>query len=99
MDSKMDIIGRRVMPSPDGWLKDLTQPGDYGRITKPVGSPRMMWWQVIAPDGTQGTLNPSVHSVTEHEDGTITVSPSIDFSQRKPGLWHGWLERGRWRSV
>lgn len=46
-----------------------------------------------------GSLNPELHSVTEHEDGTITVSPSIDLSQRDPTFWHGWLERGVFRSV
>lgn len=37
----------------------------------------------------------SDHTVTEHEDGTITVSPSI----LMPGFWHGYLERGVWREV
>lgn len=36
------------------------------------------------------------HTVTEHEDGTITVSPSIFDA---PDGWHGFLERGVWRSV
>ncbi len=42
------------------------------------------------------------HTVTEHEDGTITVSPSIlcsageECSRRMEAeaLYHGWLERG-----
>lgn len=36
------------------------------------------------------------HSVTHHEDGTITVSPSILCSSGKHE-YHGYLERGVWR--
>jgi hypothetical protein len=39
--------------------------------------------------------------VVEHEDGTITVSPSILVSTSRDGkpleVWHGFLERGVWR--
>lgn len=43
------------------------------------------------------------HGVTEHEDGTITVAPSIllrqgDGSGGWRETWHGFLERGEWRS-
>ena len=42
----------------------------------------------------------SKHSVTVHEDGTITVSPSILCGPRYDGIvWHGFLERGIWREV
>lgn len=40
------------------------------------------------------------HDVIEHEDGTITVSPSILIIERGPiGVvrWHGYLERGVWK--
>lgn len=40
--------------------------------------------------------NLSGHDVIEHEDGTITVSPSIlvtGFDEQ----WHGYLEKGVWR--
>ena len=36
------------------------------------------------------------HKVIEHEDGTITVSPSILVSNSVTE-WHGFLERGVWR--
>ena len=41
------------------------------------------------------------HTVTEHEDSTITVSPSIVFYTKdgKSVAWHGYLERGIWREV
>ena len=90
--------GRRVMPNADGFVKSATvsDPGSYGRSTALFrGSETSQnWWQVTAPDGSGCTLNPSIHTVTEHEDGTITVHPSIVTS-----TWHGWLERGVWRSA
>jgi hypothetical protein len=39
--------------------------------------------------------------MTEHEDGAITLSPSINLHPT-PGMhdgWHGFLERGVWRQV
>lgn len=36
----------------------------------------------------------------EHEDGTITVSPSILAHEAADAAeWHGYLERGVWREV
>jgi hypothetical protein len=59
-------------------------------------------WIVRTPDGRLGDV--SKHSVTEHEDGTITVSPSILVSGGDPAKhsapsWHGFLEAGVWRSA
>jgi hypothetical protein len=92
------MIGRRVMPDADGCVKSaaVSAPGSYGRSTALFcgRETSQNWWQVTAPDGSGCTLNPSVHAVTEHEDGTITVHPSIVTS-----TWHGWLERGVWRSA
>jgi hypothetical protein len=39
------------------------------------------------------------HEVTEHDDGSITVSPSILIRHYRDGDWHGYLERGVWREV
>jgi len=39
------------------------------------------------------------HEVVEHEDGTITVSPSILIRNRPGKAWHGYLERGIWREI
>ena len=41
------------------------------------------------------------HQVTEHEDGTITVSPSIlvTFPGTDWPQWHGYLEHGVFREV
>ena len=72
------------------------QPGDYWKNSSD-GT-----WFVSAPngggfDGDAGTVGPPTWTVTEHEDGTITVQPSIWFN--KPHGWHGFLERGVWRQV
>jgi len=104
--------GRRVMPLESGWLPPNLAPGEYGRVDIPkvlermaakghAISPTHPWthWECCAPDGSSGRLDPSIHTVVEHEDGTITVHPSIDFSKLRPGAFHGWLERGVWRSV
>jgi hypothetical protein len=90
--------GRRVMPDADGWLPANFEPGDYGRATcnDIKEDSALGWWQCCSPTGDHGSLNPAVHTVTEHEDGTITVSPSLDFSKRKPGAYHGFLVRGVW---
>jgi hypothetical protein len=72
------------------------QPGDYCKVTSddPAATDRTVWY-ICDPNGWVGRL--VNHTVTEHEDGTITVSPSI--LDPRPGGWHGWLERGEWRSV
>ncbi len=67
------------------------EPGDYGR------DPRHNVWVCRAPNGFGGQL--SKHEVVEHEDGTITASPSILIQRPPEGEWHGYLERGVWRSV
>ncbi len=81
----------------DGWLDpaEIDRPARYGRATAPrAQKSRAGGWQVTTPDGHVGSLNPDVHHVEEHEDGTITVTPSLDMSPRHPGGWHGWLRRG-----
>lgn len=83
------MIGRRTEVSPH-----LYEPGDYGR-----------WganWYALAP-GTGDFLanlgdGEKHHKVTEHEDGTITASPSILVGDGKGNSWHGYLERGVWRA-
>jgi hypothetical protein len=67
--------GRRL---PDGfepttdWLEKLgvteLPKGGYGKDTRGT-------WCVITPNGRYGSI--AKHTVIEHEDGTITVSPSI----------------------
>ena len=70
--------------------------GQYGRLEH-KGT-----WFCKTPDGHYGNL--AHHDITEHEDGTITVSPSIEIStsdryRKKIVLFHGYLEHGQWRSA
>jgi hypothetical protein len=93
--------GQRVMPNEDGWLvpSEIDKPARYGRATADKATGSSGWWQVTTPDGHVGSLNPEIHKVDEHDDGTITVTPSLDMSKRHPGGWHGWLRRGVFESV
>lgn len=87
--------GRRL---PDGYHPDA-EPGDYWREPfGPPDAPRRFDWTVCVPTGACGSLRD--HTVTEHDDGTITVSPSINLDFGPVARrWHGWLERGVFRSV
>lgn len=64
-------------------------PGSYGKHADT--------WYCSTPNGLAGNLGK--HTVVEHEDGTITVSPSIlvtsGHDRREPS-WHGYLVRGFW---
>ena len=97
--------GRRVHVSEGGYLR--LKPGDYGRD-------RGGEWRARPPTakypglGDEHPLSGSLagHEVVEHEDGTITVSPSILISYpwgavdtKQEIAWHGYLERGVWRRV
>jgi hypothetical protein len=65
------------------------QPGDYSLVDG--------IWYASTPDGRLANL--AGHTVEVHDSGSITVSPSI--LVRGGGLageWHGYLERGVWRS-
>ncbi len=79
------MIGRRVPDATDHY-----EPGDYGRIGRT--------WYAMAPNGLLANLGK--HDVVEHDDNTLTVSPSIlvrSASERE--RWHGYLERGVWREA
>jgi len=87
------MLGKRVATKEDGFLPNLTEPGSYGRATaKRVQGTFASWWNVVAPDGSVVELNPAIHQVNEHDDGTITVWPSIVTRS-----WHGWLIGGVWK--
>jgi hypothetical protein len=57
---------------------------------------RVLW--IKDPAGHVGRC--VTHDITEHDDGTVTVSPSILATQGEHGHdWHGFLEAGVWREV
>jgi len=82
--------GRRIYPDADGHIPGM-EPGDY--------LPWKGQWLLCLPTGIRGTVNDKIWKITEHEDGTITASPSIlTTSKESPELnWHGYLEKGVWR--
>ena len=85
------MIGRRV----DSWEELFETPGGYmlsERTDRDVET--KLRWYAMTPNGHLGNL--SAHEVEEHEDGTITVSPSIRVSDHTGELYHGFLRRGVW---
>lgn len=91
-------------------LKDGVPPknaGEYSWMAYDNWAYRPEWmfgegeWHIIAPDGKIGAIGritkekPAAHSVTIHEDGQITVTPSLVM----PSGWHGWLNHGVFSSV
>lgn len=89
------IQGKRVYLNELDDLLLLKQ-GEYGF------NPKDGIWYARVPNGHIGNL--ANHQVTEHEDGTITVSPSIlvsgyDEEKGEKTIWHGYLVRGVWQPV
>jgi hypothetical protein len=90
--------GHRVYtPEPD---EDFPHPlplnyqsGDYWF------DPTLGYWLVCSPTGGVGSLEK--HTVIEHDDGTITVNPSILITSnwQPQHNWHGYLEHGVWQEV
>lgn len=113
--------GRRVPDDRFLHLRSADEigPGDYGSmvITSSKTDIAQTDWFVCCPDGSitrlwvnEDDCNGNRHTITEHDDRTITVGGSIlghDIPSAKIGgvgpisseTWHGWLERGIWRSI
>ncbi len=87
--------GRRVYDDADDPGLALA-PGDYGKDSR-----NGLWY--VRPPGENSMMGSLArHDVVEHDDGTITVSPSIliDYPNTDGGwTWHGYLEKGIWREV
>lgn len=82
--------GNRIYKADDLETALAFTPGSYGKVDDK--------WLCCTPNGMAGNL--ASHQVQEHEDGTITVSPSILVTGGKDSpCWHGYLERGIWREV
>lgn len=75
--------GQRVADDHGVWLYE---PGDFGLYKGE--------WHGKSPNGLLAGLKK--HSVVEHDDRSITVSPSILVSTND-ATWHGFLESGVWR--
>ena len=99
------MIGRRISWEQAENLANV-QPGDYWL------DPRHGWYAACpTPRDEDGMISCLAylksHAVVEHEDETITVSPSIECKApdsapegwRRRHYYHGWLERGVWREA
>lgn len=102
-----DVTQGRRLPDDtniDDWLfgadgaSSNREPGDY--IVRGVA----VW--ICMPNGSYGRIpirdeghGGAVWGFTEHEDGSITLTPSISYNAGRPDAWHGFLERGAWREV
>jgi hypothetical protein len=86
-----EMIGKRFYPDEEHTFPNV--PGEYMKGENGR-------WELCMPTGIHGAINDKVWKITEHEDGTITVSPSIDCKSTGANgkyNWHGWLEKGVWR--
>jgi hypothetical protein len=61
--------------------------GDYGQDANGV-------WHARPPGNHTGSL--ADHEVVDHEDETISVTPSILVDVAGIQTWHGQLTRGEW---
>lgn len=87
----MELIGRRLPDAMNGGSGATFKPGEYQKQVNGT-------WLARPPEGHLGDLRN--HSVIEHEDGTITVSPSIlvtGWNGDQKEIWHGHLQRGIWK--
>lgn len=97
-----DVTQGRARPAETDVL-DL-EPGDYC-VKQSRDGQRIAW--VCVPNGHVGRLEG--WTLTEHDDGTVTLSPSILchettlFNENDQRVtipeWHGYLEQGVWREV
>ena len=51
-------------------------------------------WLLRAPNGDWASLSSRTHTITEHDDGSVTFHPSVQFNTG--AHWHGYLTRGEW---
>ena len=73
---------------------EILEMGEYGKHYR-----NGKWYCRPPATGFAMQGNLSNHTIVEHEDGTITVSPSILITGHHGKQWHGYLERGVWRQV
>lgn len=112
-----DVLGRRLPDTPAGRLAADFQPGDYWKVLCADGSAPATpeqhsgkrdysgnltgtVWYLVTPNGLIGGL--SLHTVREHEDGTISIRPgdgssnSVLIEGALGKTWHGYIEHGVW---
>lgn len=107
--------GRRREDVRMGELPEAVEPGDYWRYLTADGSPLTssepgnltggVWGVCVPGDDELGIGLLTKHTVREHDDGTISILPndgssnSVKVDRGDRELFHGYIERGVWRSV
>lgn len=108
------LVGRRIPVPANGKLPyaKIKRPGDYcGPIFGYTGPKTAVYF--LKPNARDDDAPPRArslqhvtippHSVTEEDDGTLTIAPSIGDTVRggagDSDGWHGFLEHGVWRQV
>lgn len=79
------MIGHRLQNK--AWDHGLPKPGAYWKVDDV--------WYGCCPNGL--LCNLKNHNVIEHQDGSITVTPSILVKAGwRHEQWHGYLTKGEW---
>jgi hypothetical protein len=92
--------GRRIYPDAEGKLH-FALPGDYGKGADGKWKARLPSFKTVE-DADFAVGVGFLQTIIEHEDGTITASPSILWDAScMPNYpetsWHGYLECGVWK--
>lgn len=103
-------ITRGVRLPDDASHEDIVDgPAGCYKLGPPLKDGSTRYLQFRLPNGVFGMIpvgkdqtRPPIWGLVEHDDRTVTTSPSI-LMHPTPGLddagWHGFLERGVWREV
>lgn len=106
MSVVIEIPGRRLPDQAEA--RHTFEPGDYGLVHGLDGNVgwycRAPWMHAPGDYGPRMQGNLANHDVVEHDDGTISVSPSILIETwwgpgRKEYRWHGFLKNGVWETL
>jgi len=82
------MLGKRIYKqNPDDYPQN---PGEYMKGENGR-------WELCLPSGIHGAINDKIWKIEEHEDGTISVTPSILTKCHVDSYsWHGYLKKGIW---
>lgn len=92
----MIVKGTRVYPDTDDPEEDVAHGLKAGEYCK---QPYDGKWYAMAPGDHNLLIGLAGHKVEEHQDGTITVTPSIIVTKHDNDCklqWHGYLTKGEW---
>lgn len=115
------VTGRRRPDARFGDYPEDIQPGDIWKVLMQNGSvlkadeyangvydvrgnlTNRVWKYASPSDGRVGIL--VLHTVREHDDGTVSIRPddgssnSVFYDRGGPNAWHGYVEHNVWKHV